>query len=97
MTPAAKPESALSTIGLSSFFIKNTQAAPSDVPMNGIRMPCRTCHVIDVSFPGNLPLLLRRISLCMFFEYTFARPLFPQKEAAVCHSSICSCPTCMIV
>jgi len=38
-TPAAKPVSERCTVSLRDFFIKNTQAAPSDVPRNGIRIP----------------------------------------------------------
>ena len=39
ITPAAKPVSARCTASLSVFFRKNTHAAPSDVPRNGIRIP----------------------------------------------------------
>ena len=39
ITPAAKPVSDRCTISLRVFFIKNTQAAPNDVPRNGIKMP----------------------------------------------------------
>ena len=39
ITPAAKPVSARCTVSLSVLFMKNTQAAPSDVPRNGIKMP----------------------------------------------------------
>ncbi len=39
MTPAAKPDKALSTPSLRLFFKRNTEAAPNDVPKNGIRMP----------------------------------------------------------
>ena len=39
ITPAANPVSARCTVSLSVFFMKNTQAAPSDVPRNGIKMP----------------------------------------------------------
>ena len=39
ITPAAKPVSERCTASLSDFFMKNTHAAPSDVPRNGIKMP----------------------------------------------------------
>lgn len=39
MTPAANPVSALCTIWFSLFFMNSTQAEPSVVPRNGIRMP----------------------------------------------------------
>ena len=39
ITPAAKPVSERCTVSLSVFFIKNTHAAPSDVPRNGIKIP----------------------------------------------------------
>ena len=47
MTPAAKPVKARCTPSCSVFFIKNTQAAPSVVPANGIRMPGRYCVSIS--------------------------------------------------
>ena len=39
ITPAAKPVRARCTASLSVFLRKNTHAAPSDVPRNGIRIP----------------------------------------------------------
>ena len=39
ITPAAKPVSARCTRSLSLFLIKNTHAAPRDVPRNGIKIP----------------------------------------------------------
>ena len=39
ITPAAKPVSERCTASLNDFFKKNTHAAPSDVPRNGIRIP----------------------------------------------------------
>ena len=45
ITPAAKPVSALWTPSFRSFFRKKTQAAPSDVPRNGIRSPIRTVFI----------------------------------------------------
>ena len=39
ITPAANPVSDRCTASLSDRFRKNTQAAPSDVPRNGIKMP----------------------------------------------------------
>ena len=43
ITPAAKPVSERCTASLSAFFIKNTHAAPSAVPRNGIRIPQNVC------------------------------------------------------
>ena len=48
MTPAANPVSALWTPILRSFFRKNTQAAPSDVPTNGIRSPGRRVSILSL-------------------------------------------------
>ena len=39
ITPAAKPVRLRCTRSLSDFFMKNTHAAPSEVPRNGINMP----------------------------------------------------------
>ena len=39
ITPAAKPVKARCTPRFRSFFRKNTQAAPADVPIKGIRSP----------------------------------------------------------
>ena len=39
MTPAANPVSARCTVGFIFFFMSSTQAEPSAVPKNGIRMP----------------------------------------------------------
>ena len=39
ITPAAKPVNERCTVSLSVFFMKKTQAAPSVVPRNGIKMP----------------------------------------------------------
>ena len=39
ITPDAKPVSALCTCAFKFFFIKITQAAPTEVPKNGIRIP----------------------------------------------------------
>lgn len=39
ITPAAKPVSERCTASLSDLFMKNTHAAPSDVPRNGIGIP----------------------------------------------------------
>ena len=39
ITPAANPVRARCTVLLSCLRIKRTQAAPKDVPRNGIRMP----------------------------------------------------------
>ena len=39
MTPAAKPVRDRCTRSLRDFFMKKTQAAPKDVPRNGIRIP----------------------------------------------------------
>lgn len=41
ITPAAKPASERCTISLSDFFIKNTHAEPSVVPIKGISMPIK--------------------------------------------------------
>ena len=49
MTPAAKPVSARWMLSLSAFLMKNTHAAPSDVPRNGIRIPQKAC--IDCHLP----------------------------------------------
>ena len=60
MTPEAKPRSAFCTFAPSSFFRKNTQAAPRVVPKNGIISPKNT--VIKQS-PLHLPFLERQILL----------------------------------
>ena len=39
ITPAAKPVRDRCTLSLRAFFMKNTHAAPRDVPKNGINMP----------------------------------------------------------
>ena len=44
ITPAAKPLSIFVVFTESSFFIKSTHAAPSDVPINGINKP----NMVDV-------------------------------------------------
>ena len=41
MTPAANPFKRVSRRGFKSFFRKNTQAAPREVPKKGIRIPFR--------------------------------------------------------
>ena len=41
ITPAAKPASERCTISLSDFFIKNTHAEPSVVPIKGISIPIK--------------------------------------------------------
>lgn len=56
ITPAANPVSALCTFLLKSFLMKNTHAAPADVPMNGIRSPVMTC-------PSNMVLFLSSLFL----------------------------------
>jgi hypothetical protein len=48
MTPAANPVSARWTVLERSFFMKNTQAAPSEVPANGISRP----HTTFISIPS---------------------------------------------
>ena len=47
ITPAAKPVSARCSMGLISRFMKNTSAAPSDVPINGISMPRITSVMVS--------------------------------------------------
>jgi hypothetical protein len=42
ITPAANPVSARCTLSLSVSFIRNTHAAPNDVPKNGIKIPQNT-------------------------------------------------------
>ena len=49
ITPEAKPNSAFCTRGPISFFIRNTQAAPRDVPSRGIRLPHRMVRFICCS------------------------------------------------
>ena len=63
ITPAAKPASERRTKSPSDFFIKNTHAAPSVVPRNGIRIPRKVSKfphrlfaVFDlVRFPADKP------------------------------------------
>ena len=49
ITPEAKPCRAFSVLVLIAFLRKNTQAAPSEVPMNGMSIPCITAKTIFVS------------------------------------------------
>ena len=50
ITPAANPVSARCTDFPSVFFIKNTHAAPSVVPINGINMPKKVFISFAFSF-----------------------------------------------
>ena len=61
ITPAAKPVSAFCSPGMISRFMKNTSAAPSDVPMNGIAMP-RMASFIS-SHPFIYPVALWQIGI----------------------------------
>lgn len=49
ITPAAKPVIARRSESLNSLRIKNTQAAPSAVPKNGMRIPLQITAVICFS------------------------------------------------
>lgn len=65
MTPAAKPVSARCTPRRSSRFMKNTHAAPSDVPKNGIRSPATTCIFIwipPVQTHAPIPATIRPVN-----------------------------------
>ena len=42
MTPAANPVRIRCILSLMAFFMRNTQAAPKDVPKKGIKMPYNT-------------------------------------------------------
>lgn len=50
MTPAANPVNALCNISLNDFLIKNTNAAPKDVPKNGISIPMITFMLLSPFF-----------------------------------------------
>ena len=60
ITPAAKPLSIFVVFTESSFFIKSTHAAPSDVPINGINKP----NMVDVIMVASYSAVLR------FFYFT---------------------------
>ena len=60
ITPAAKPLSIFVVFTESSFFIKSTHAAPSDVPINGINKP----NMVDVIMVASYSAVL------LFFYFT---------------------------
>lgn len=49
ITPAANPVRMRCTLSLREFFIKKTQAAPKDVPRNGIRIP-QNASIVNLLF-----------------------------------------------
>ena len=58
MTPEAKPSNNFCIFGLISFLSRNTIAAPSDVPINGNKMPRATVSAIFPPVNVNLYSLL---------------------------------------
>ena len=71
ITPAAKPVRIFCTRGLRDFFIKNTQAAPREVPRNGSKIPLAV--IIHILFPPaafQLPAASRSFS---FYDMQLCR------------------------
>lgn len=75
ITPAAKPASERCTISLSDFFIKNTHAEPSVVPIKGISMPIK----VSITSPSSY----KKFVSCQLNYTTTVGIMIPKAEISL--------------